>query len=329
MLCREATVCAQIAIITAVAYCTYALPQTDGTIKLPLQPNRPTSTVQLHYNDTNKEGTTVSTEVSTEVNGDNSCGCVCGVPNRKQRIVGGQVTKLNEFPWIVALMKRGKFYCAGSLITRRHVLTAAHCADGFNVTDIRAVLGEHDRESKTDTVTVERKLVSAKVYPNFTVLTFNNDIAVLELESPVELGSTIRPACLPFDGNKDYTGRVAIVAGWGRTDERKPTASSLHKVAVPIMSKVECLKSGYPMGRITENMICAGYADGKKDACQGDSGGPLHVDGERGFIETVGIVSWGRGCARPNYPGVYTKISNYLDWIDKQIGDECMCPPPA
>jgi hypothetical protein len=70
----------------------------------------------------------------------------------------------------------------------------------FNVTDIRAVLGEHDRESKTDTVTVERKLVSAKVYPNFTVLTFNNDIAVLELESPVELGSTIRPACLPFDG---------------------------------------------------------------------------------------------------------------------------------
>jgi len=55
---------------------------------------------------------------------------VCGVPNRKQRIVGGQVTKVNEFPWIVALIKRGKFYCAGSLITRRHVITAAHCADG-------------------------------------------------------------------------------------------------------------------------------------------------------------------------------------------------------
>jgi len=56
---------------------------------------------------------------------------VCGVPNRKQRIVGGQVTKVNEFPWIVALIKRGKFYCAGSLITRRHVITAAHCADGW------------------------------------------------------------------------------------------------------------------------------------------------------------------------------------------------------
>jgi hypothetical protein len=70
----------------------------------------------------------------------------------------------------------------------------------FNLTDIRAVLGEHDRENKTETVTVERKLASAKVYGTFSILTFNNDIAVLELESPVELGSTIRPACLPFDG---------------------------------------------------------------------------------------------------------------------------------
>jgi hypothetical protein len=68
------------------------------------------------------------------------------------------------------------------------------------LTDIRAVLGEHDRENKTEAVTVERKLVSVKVYGNFSILTFNNDIAILELESPVELGNTIRPACLPSDG---------------------------------------------------------------------------------------------------------------------------------
>jgi hypothetical protein len=68
------------------------------------------------------------------------------------------------------------------------------------VTDIRAVLGEHDMKSKTETVAVEKKLVKAKVYTNFSILNFNNDIAVLELESPVELGTTVRPACLPADG---------------------------------------------------------------------------------------------------------------------------------
>lgn len=71
-----------------------------------------------------------------------------------------------------------------------------------------------------------------------------------------------------FAGNKNYTGRVAIVAGWGRTEERKPPSSSLRKVAVPIISREECFNSGYAKNRITENMICAGYADGKKDACQ-------------------------------------------------------------
>ncbi|PSN57575.1 Suppressor of tumorigenicity 14 protein [Blattella germanica] len=265
----------------------------DRTLVPP--PNRPTSTVQLHYNDTSTEPVE---DTTTENYENEDCNCVCGVPNRKQRIVGGHVTKVNEFPWMVALIKRGKFYCAGSLITRRHVLTAAHCADGFNVKDIRAVLGEHDRVSKTETVTVERKLVSAKVYANFSIFTFNNDIAVLELETPVEFGPTIRPACLPGDVYKNYTGRIAVVTGWGRTEERKPTSSSLRKVAVPIMSKEECQKAGYAKNRITENMICAG------------------------------IVSWGRGCARPNYPGIYTRVANYLDWIHQQIGDECFCPPP-
>ncbi|KDR09772.1 Plasma kallikrein [Zootermopsis nevadensis] len=329
MLCYKASVCVVVTILTVLDFAIYAMPQTDDGIAEPPLPNQPNSTVQLHYNDTINEDTTYYDEnTTTEDSGDNSCDCVCGLPNRKQRIVGGQVTKVNEFPWVVELMKRGKFYCAGSLITRRHVLTAAHCVDGYNAKDIRAVLGEHDRVSKTETVTVERKLARAIVYANFSILTFNNDIAVLELESPVELNATVRPACLPADGTKNYVGRMGIVVGWGRTDERRPTSTALRKVAVPIMSKEECSKSGYSNNRITENMFCAGYPDGKKDACQGDSGGPLHVDGERGFMEAVGIVSWGRGCARPYFPGIYTKVANYLDWIHQQIGDECMCPPP-
>ncbi|XP_069702854.1 trypsin-7-like [Periplaneta americana] len=318
-----------LAVLAVLVVGSRALPQSVDEVPVeegnPPPPNRPTSTVQLHYNDTSSAVTEMETEINTD---SNACECVCGVPNRKQRIVGGHVTKVNEFPWIVALMKRGKFYCAGSLITRRHVLTAAHCVDGFNVRDIRAVLGEHDRVSKTETVTVERHLQNATAYANFSIFTFNNDIAVLELETPVELGPTIRPACLPSDVHKNLTGRMAIVAGWGRTEERKPTSSSLRKVAVPIMSKEECLKAGYAKNRVTDNMICAGFAEGKRDACQGDSGGPLHIDAERGYMETVGIVSWGRGCARPNFPGVYTKVVNYLDWINDKLGGECLCPPP-
>jgi hypothetical protein len=84
-----------------------------------------------------------------------------------------------------------------------------HICFRINVTDIQAVLGEHDRESKTDTVTVEKKLVGAKVYANFSILTFNNDIAVLELESPAELGTIIRPACLPSDGESSPVNECA------------------------------------------------------------------------------------------------------------------------
>nr|CAD7394583.1 unnamed protein product [Timema cristinae] len=194
--------------------------------------------------------------------------------------------------------------------------------------EVRVTLGEHDRISKVEAVTEERRVKAASFHENFTLMTFNHDIAVLELDSPVDLGSTIRTACIPQKESENYTGSVAIVAGWGRVDEKKPTSSTLRKVSVPVMSKTECLKAGYPKSRITENMICAGYSEGKKDACQGDSGGPLHIDGEKGSLEVIGIVSWGRGCARPNYPGVYTRVANYLSWVEDRLEGECIRSVP-
>ncbi|XP_063244258.1 uncharacterized protein LOC134543278 [Bacillus rossius redtenbacheri] len=285
--------------------------------------------VQVHHNSTGGQAPpTTAASATTLPAANNTCDCVCGVPNRKQRIVGGYVTKVNEFPWVVAMYRRGRFYCAGSLITRRHVLTAAHCVENINMKDVRVSLGEHDRVSKAEAVTVERKVRAAAKHADFTLLTFNHDVAVLELDSPVKLGATIRTACIPDHAEEDYSGRVAVVAGWGRVEEKKPTSGMLRKVAVPIMTEEECKAAGYNETRITQNMICAGYSEGKKDACQGDSGGPLHIDGEKGSLEVVGIVSWGRGCARPNYPGIYTRVANYLDWIDDKLDGECMCPPP-
>lgn len=102
----------------------------------------------------------------------------------------------------------------------------------------------------------------------------------------------------------------------------------LQEVRVPVMSQETCRKSKYGANRITDNMLCAGYTEGGKDSCQGDSGGPLHVShNETKTYQLAGIVSWGEGCARPNAPGVYTRVTQHLDWIEKRTRDACKCQP--
>ncbi|XP_044727947.1 transmembrane protease serine 9-like [Chrysoperla carnea] len=267
------------------------------------------------------------------------CDCVCGLNSRHMRIVGGNVTKVHEFPWMAGISRHGKLYCGASLITRRHLLTAAHCIDGFDLDGIEITLGKHyietdQKDTGAESVgsirissPMERKIKSVKTHSDFNIFTFNNDIAVLELDAPVEFSETLQPVCLPPRAGANYTSRLGLVTGWGRVEESKPASNLLRKVSVPIWSRQQCLDAGYGRRRITENMICAGYHDGKKDACQGDSGGPMHLLGNSGSLEIVGVVSWGRGCARPNYPGIYTRVANYLDWLHESLNGECLCPP--
>ncbi|KAK6627829.1 hypothetical protein RUM44_010308 [Polyplax serrata] len=308
------------------------------------KPSLPSSNVQIHYNQTLTNNTDYSTTITFEIDFVNNttstsiinkpvgdlprCGCYCGTGSRKHRIVGGNVTRISEYPWIAAMYRKGKFYCGGALITRRHMLTAAHCIYGFNPQDLKIVFGEHDRNIPTETDTVERKVKVAKHHPKFDLFTFNNDIGIVELDAPVQLGDHIRTTCLPDDVNFNYTGRFGIIAGWGRVEETRPTSNKLRQVKVPIISNEACRNLGYQATRITDNMICAGFENGGKDACQGDSGGPMVVEMKKGHFEVAGIVSWGRGCARPKYPGVYTRVVNYKDWIEEVIGSECFCQKP-
>lgn len=102
----------------------------------------------------------------------------------------------------------------------------------------------------------------------FDIISFNNDIAILEMDKSVRFSPTIQSACLPNGVTKDFAGSLAVIAGWGRTAESKPTSQIPRSVIVPVWSQEQCLNSEYGSARITDNMMCAGYHDGKKDACQ-------------------------------------------------------------
>ncbi|XP_071859986.1 trypsin 3A1-like isoform X1 [Bombus fervidus] len=324
-----------VVILLWISCCSHAFPRVVTRNK---EKNLPTSNVQTHYNITSAEVDDLSAidEVSyIDFNSTSSipskrpniCNdCVCGV-GRKTRIVGGNVTSVYEYPWIVSLSNQGTFYCAGSLITRKHVLTAAHCLSGFDRRSIKLVLVDNDR-TKLDKNAIIRRIKSVVIHENFHTYTYNNDIAIIEMDRAVNVNGIVRTACLPEDKAIDYTGATATVIGWGRTGENEPVSNELRRVNLPILSQEECNQAGYQKNRVNENMFCAGYLAGDHDACFGDSGGPLHVKGTFGHLEIVGIISWGRGCARPNFPGIYTKLTNYLGWLKDNLDDECVCPPP-
>jgi len=243
-----------------------------------------------------------------------------------QRIVGGVEARPFSHPWIVSMQQDGSHFCGGSLIRVSEqnqtdiVVTAAHCVvDGFpNGFTVSA--GAHDLYSPTQkqqTVDGANAIHNENYDPNIMV----NDIAVVVLANPIKFTSAIQPICLPSPGFVVPDGTVATVAGWGVTQENGNAASQfLNQVGVPIVNSNTC-NTQYNTQNIEINsgdMICAGYSQGGMDACQGDSGGPFIVKGTNGYT-LQGVVSFGVGCARPDLPGIYTRVSNYLDWISQQV----------
>jgi transmembrane serine protease 3 len=269
-----------------------------------------------------------------------SFGQKCGTPqvtmrpNRRydpegQRIVGGTEARPGSHPWIVSMQQYGSHFCGGTLIRVSEtkemsdiVITAAHCVyDGTSRLEIAA--GAHDLDnpaSGQQKSKVTGKL-SVKYHPAYNPDTTMNDIAIIKLDTPINFTSTIQPACLPAVDETVADNTDAIVAGWGLTRENgADTSSVLLQVGVPVINSRDCATM-YRPNRITIDqyaMMCAGYKQGGKDACQGDSGGPFVV--KKGDAFTLqGVVSFGIGCARPGFPGVFTRVSNYVSWINNYI----------
>ncbi|XP_073994864.1 trypsin-like isoform X2 [Rhodnius prolixus] len=251
---------------------------------------------------------------------DQSCGAKNGYQDQ-ERIVGGQNADLGEWPWIAALFNSGRQFCGGSLIDNNHILTAAHCVAHMSAWDVARLtvrLGDHNIKSNTETKHVEKKVKRVVRHRGFDSRTLYNDIAILTLDTPISYTKNIRSICLPTS-SQNYAGLTATVIGWGSLRESGPQPSELQEVTIPIWTNRECRAKYGPAapGGIVEHFLCAGEA--RRDSCSGDSGGPLMIN--EGRWTQVGIVSWGIGCGKGQYPGVYTRVTHFLSWINKNIKD--------
>lgn len=254
--------------------------------------------------------------------------CPCGLKGASNRIVNGWEANENEWPWQVALVRRGQRspFCGGSIINERYIATAAHCTSGRSASSIEVVIEEHDHSTTSEggrAVRVSRVIV----HGGYNSRTLNNDISLLRLSSPLNFNQRVRPVCLPKLGStRTFVGAKVVATGWGlQHGQANRPPNRLREVVLQALANRKC--GNYPSSAITASMICATGPDlnWSKDSCYGDSGGPLTFKQPNGKFTLVGIVSWGSGCAGRGLPGVYVRVTRFLPWIKANTGDATKC----
>ncbi|XP_037256892.1 urokinase-type plasminogen activator [Falco rusticolus] len=262
------------------------------------------------------------------------CGPACGQRSISKyfKIVGGSQAEVESQPWIAGIFqtRRGtdQFLCGGSLIDPCWVLTAAHCFhDPSNPLDksrYKVYLGKSMLNITDDNeqVFMVDDIIS---HPEFTDETGgnDNDIALIRIRTSTGQCAVeskyVRTVCLP-EKNLDLQEHTRCeISGYGKQDLYDYSyAQRLMSATVNLISQRKCKYQYYDDVRVTDNMVCAGDPTWMTDACKGDSGGPMVCE-HNGRMILYGIVSWGDGCARENKPGVYTRVTRYLNWINSNM----------
>ncbi|KAK2504405.1 hypothetical protein MC885_020139 [Smutsia gigantea] len=251
----------------------------------------------------------------------------CGRPRMLSRMVGGQDALEGEWPWQVSIQHSGRHICGGSLITERWVLSAAHCFANSSATSRYWVLLGARQLEKPGPHAVYARVKQVESNPLYQGMASSADVALVELEAPVTFTNYILPVCMPDPSVIFETGMNCWVTGWGSPSEqdRLPNPRTLQKLSVPIIDTPRCnrlygkdTESGFRPKTIKADMLCAGFAEGRKDACKGDSGGPLVCLVGQSWLQ-AGVISWGEGCARRNRPGVYIRVTAHHNWIHRVI----------
>lgn len=247
---------------------------------------------------------------------------------QEQKIIGGKQAPAGAFPWQVSLGVAsiadpyGAHFCGGSIYSDRWIITAAHCVRKLTPAKIVVTAGTN-RLVATATRRNVNRIIMHKGYNHGTK---DNDIALLELLDPLPLGDRIRVVPLLTPGEEAtllIEDAPLVVTGWGATMEGgNPVRDLRYLDNLPYVTRPDCNEPLSYDGAITANMFCAGAAG--TDSCQGDSGGPVTVETETA-PKLAGVVSWGEGCARPNKFGVYTRVVNYVSWVNACVSNSSAC----